>query len=124
MAKTIRKICEELNIEIKESTSVGNTSRLLYRGVDLGYINPEVRSANAHFGYKFRFEDERDGFSKLERPKYKRMIEARFGKLPIDWYYHVRSKDRIYLLIGDASQAERILKMEIEQINGTPKASS
>lgn len=124
MAKTIRKICEELNIEIKETTNVGNTSRLIYKDVDLGYINPEVRSVNACFGYKFRFEDAKDGFSKSERPKYKRMIESRLGKLPIDWFYYIKSKDKIYLIIGEASEAERILKMEIEEINNASKAST
>ena len=117
MAKTISKICSELNIEIVTSTNVGNTSRLMYKGVDLGYINPEVRSAEALFGYKFRFDDERDGFSKSERPRYKQMIESHLGIMPIDWYYHVKSKDRIYLLIGDAPHAERILKLEVEIID-------
>lgn len=117
MTKTIARICKDLSIDIIKSTAIGNTSRLLYRGIDIGYINPEVHSANAVYGYKFRFDESRDGFSKAERAKYRTLIASCIGKVPLDWFHYVKSKDRYYLLIGDAIQAERILKLEIERID-------
>lgn len=98
-------------------TGKGKTTRILFRGQNLGYVNNTVLQRHACYGYRFRFGVPNDGVP-IGDDQPRVLFRGRYSDLPgQDWHNGTGSnRSRKFLCIADINSAKRVLLKDIADL--------